>query len=681
MRLLLDIPEGVSSRRDKGHSFYKMENPSQQNVRFARPWEWAVCLLLIAAVLGVYGPVVGHDFINFDDPEYITENHRVRAGLTPGNLLWAMTATEHSNWHPLTWMSHMLDVDLFGIDPGMHHLVSVLIHSVNAVLIFYTLWKLTGGFWQSAFVAALFALHPLHVESVAWAAERKDLLSTFFGFAAIWRYSLYVSDPGIKKYAAVLFYFTLSLMSKPMLVTLPFLLLLLDRWPLQRIGPDAQRMLHLLGRYPPAVGLVAEKIPFFILSVLSCTVTLMAQQAGSAVMSLDRLPFYVRLAHTPIAYMGYIKKTIWPVDLGVFYPHPGISPGWAVACALLLIAAISFLAAVYRKSYPFFLIGWLWFLGLLVPVIGLVQVGSQGMADRYTYVPLTGIFIILTWGISAVTRRWRGRDLILSLFALAVVASCAVMSRQQVSYWSDSIALYQHALQVTSGNYSVHNNLGIAYENKGRLAEAAYHYTQSLEIKPDYDKAMGNLANVLMAQGKIFAAVALYRHALQIRPDSAKSHNNLAVALIRQGDLGQGVHHFKKALELDPEYAKAYYNYGNALANSGRTEDAIFHFKTAVRINPFFAKAYNNLGVALVLSGKPIEAIPHYGRALSITPEFAEAHNNLGIALVHAGEPEEAARYFQRAIALDPEFSDARANFERVRKLMAEQLNPSKAGN
>jgi len=628
--------------------------------------DFLICLFLWSAIWVVYGPVVGNDFINFDDPEYITENYRVRSGLSPENIRWALTAMDNSNWHPLTWLSHMLDVDLFGLDPGMHHMVSVLIHAANTLLLFYIFRKMTDGVWQSAFVAALFALHPLHVESVAWAAERKDLLSTFFGLAAIWRYSLYVSTPGIKKYAATLVYFMLSLMSKPMLVTLPFLFLLLDRWPLGRVEPDISNRINRSWIHNGTAILWVEKIPFFMLSALSSIITLQAQKSGSSVMTLDALPAAIRLAHTPVAYVGYIRKMIWPFDLGVFYPHPGLSPLWQVAGAAWLLATVSFFAIRFRKRYPFLLMGWLWVLGLLIPVIGLVQVGSQGLADRYTYMPLTGLFVMLAWGMPVVAETWSRRTLKLIICGMLLVIGLTAVSRQQTMIWQDSIKLYRHTLRVTSGNYSVHNNLGIAYENKGLAEEAIYHYTESLRIKPAYEKAIGNLGNILTEQGKTETAVALYRHALSIQPGSAKSHNNLAVALIKQDQPEKGMHHFKKALEIDPDYAKAHYNYGNALARMGRTDAALGHLMAAVRLNPFFAKAHNNLGVALAISGKPADAIPHYTKALRIEPEFAEAHNNLGIALVHMGEFEKATRHFEKAVALIPDFEDARINLQKI---------------
>jgi len=625
-----------------------------------------ICLLLIGSILLVYWQVRGHDFINYDDPEYIIENPHVRAGLTPESIRWAFTAVHASNWHPLTWLSHMLDVDLFGMNPGMHHLVGLFFHGASTLVLFIVFRKMTGDLWPSAFTAALFALHPLHVESVAWAAERKDLLSAFFGFVVLWRYTLYVSEPVFKNYWPVLLYFSLGLLAKPMLVTLPFVLLLLDYWPLGRFDECTRQSTQTSNDGASPAGLIIEKMPFFILSAAVSAATFLVQQSSVAVMRIEVLPIKVRLTHAVIAYAAYVRKMVWPTDLGIFYPHPGMPTWGEVAGAGLFFGVMTLTAVRVRRRHPYFIVGWLWYLGTLVPVIGLVQVGLQGMADRYTYVPMIGIFIILSWGVPTLTMRWAPKKSLLALPAVFVILVLMMISREQLTYWKDSLSLYQHTLRVTRGNYIVHNNLGIALADRNRTEEAAAHFLEALRIKPDHERALVNLANILTARGKVDEAVSLYRRALRIDAKSVEAHTNLAVTLAGQGRTEEAVSHFLEALRINPGYENAHYNFGNLLADLGKKTEAVTHYKLSLKINPRLARAHNNLAIELALQGKTGEAIGHYVSALRIKPDFEEAHNNLGIALVRIGRIEEGAGHFKEALRLNPDFSEARKNLEKV---------------
>ena len=608
-----------------------------------------------------------------DDPDYITENYRVRSGLTPEGIRWAFTTTHAGNWHPLTWLAHMLDVDLFGMNPGGHHRVSLLLHMANTLILFSVFRKITADLWPSAVIAALFALHPLHVESVAWAAERKDVLSTFFGFLALWRYTLYTSDPGLKTYLPVLVYFSLSLLSKPMLVTLPCVFLLLDYWPLGRLQINGCRINPTPAAAVSPGRLIVEKVPLFALSAGSSVVTFLAQQSGQAVMQLETLSIPARLTHCLVAYTSYIKKMLIPAGLGVHYPHPGLSGGWEIAGAGVFIFIISAAVLRCRRSHPYVLVGWLWYLGTLVPVIGIVQVGGQAIADRYTYVPAIGLFVMTAWGGSKALKRWSIPAVRPGAVAIGFIVGFMIISWVQVRLWTDSITLYTHTLGVTDRNFTVHNNLGIALTHEGRVAEAVYHFTEALRIKPDYERAVTNLAKALASKGHTEKAVALYERALDIDPQSAEAHNNLAVALQRRGQAAQAMTHFQQALRIDPDYRNAHYNIGKTLAGAGRGREAIVHFKEALRIDPLFDRAHNNLGVELDRQGKPVAAMRHYRIALRTHPDFAEAHNNLGISLIRFGRITEAEEHFRAALRLNPDFMEARSNLGKVEAMMKEK--------
>lgn len=573
-----------------------------------------ICLILITAVLLVYWQVGDHEFINYDDNVYITDNAQVQEGLTSKGIIWAFTTSHTGNWHPLTWMSHMLDCELYGLNPWGHHLTNVLIHLANTILLFLGLRWMTGAIWRSGLVAALFALHPLHVESVAWVAERKDVLSTFFWMLTMLAYVHYVNRPGGKRYLLVLVTFSLGLMAKPMLVTLPFVLLLLDYWPLNRFQPQAvtgsvaDQPLGLRSSgddKSTILKAVMEKTPLFVLSVFSSGVTVMAQQQAGAISTLEIVPFQLRIANGLVSFVAYMGKMIWPQDLAVFYPHPGSDLQiWKPVAAGLFLLTVSTVALWVAQRYRYVPVGWLWYLGTLVPVIGLVQVGEQAMADRYTYVPLIGLFIVVVWGFADLVKGWRSRRWLVSVLTAMLVSALMVGSWLQVAHWKNSTKLFKHALDVTTNNYVAHYTLGNTLALQGNVAGAIFHYNEALQINPNYAEAHNNLGNALALQGNLAGAISHYNKALQINPDHAEAHRNLAVGLDRQGKHQEAIQHYAEVLRISPHDAQSHNNLGAALAEQGRLEEAIAHFTEALRINPNFTEAQRNLELSLGLMDK-----------------------------------------------------------------------------
>ncbi|MDH3838255.1 MAG: tetratricopeptide repeat protein [Desulfobacteraceae bacterium] len=534
-----------------------------------------ICLFLVIATLAVYWQVKGYEFVNYDDSRYVYNNGYVQAGLTLKGVIWAFTATHASNWHPLTWLSHMLDCQLFGLNPGWHHLTNVFFHIANTLLLLFVLRRMTGALWRSFFVAALFALHPLHVESVAWVAERKDVLSTFFWLLTMWGYARYVERPGLGRYLLILLFFALGLMAKPMLVTLPFVLLLLDYWPLERFqfgGAETIGDSHgdsQLGS--TAHRLVWEKIPLFLLTVVSSVVTFLIQQSSGAAGSLVQYPLVVRIANGLVSYARYIGKMILPSHLAVLYPHPGMLPWWQVAAACLLLVSISLLVIKSAKRRPYFVLGWLWYIGTLVPVIGFVQVGAQAMADRYTYVPLVGLFIMISWGVSELVAELHYGKIGLAAIGVAILSILMGTTWFQVRCWKNSITLFRHSLDVAGESYVVHNNLGNALLSKGRSEEAIAQYRKALRLKPDFMLWYYNWGNALVTQGKLDEAIRRYSEALLIDPDYAEAHNSLGVALLHKGEINEAITHFREALRIRPGNIVVYTNLQVALAKKTKS--------------------------------------------------------------------------------------------------------------
>jgi Flp pilus assembly protein TadD len=564
-----------------------------------------ICLFLLLTTFIAFSQVYQHDFVHLDDDLYITRNPYVQQGLTGESIKWAFTSTHAGLWLPLTWLSLMLDFELFGLKASGYHLNNLFFHLANTILLFLLFKRMTGRAWRSAFVAALFALHPLRVESVAWAVERKDVLSTLFLLLSIHSYVRYTGNGRSFSYVSALLLFWLSLMAKPMAVTLPCLLLLLDYWPLGRLsfaklGPDHYQKEIAINsgrKKPTAFLLLLEKIPFFLLSGIISIITFLAQRSFGALSSLQALPVNTRLANALVSYVEYISKTFWPRNLAVLYPYPlEPLPIWKVAGAGLLLAALTLLVfwAAWRH-YRYALTGWLWYLISLLPVIGLVQAGPQVMADRFTYLPLIGLFLVISWSVPDLTANWRSKRFVVPLSAGLVLALLMVCTRFQVKYWHDSVTLFEHTIQVTENNGTMHNNLGVVFVEQGRFAEAIPHFTK----------------------------------ALQIRPNDVKAHINLAVSLVNLGDLQKAIEHYRKALELEPHHAGAHNNLGNALLIQGKVDEAAAEFSKALNINGDYAEAHNNLGVVLARQGRFTEAIEHFSKALEISPSYPQARSNL----------------------------------------------------
>jgi tetratricopeptide (TPR) repeat protein len=587
-----------------------------------------ISLALALATAAVYWQVQGHEFINLDDPDYVSDNQQVLNGLTWNGLVWAFTSAHAANWHPLTWLSLMLDCELSKSTARACHTTNMLLHIANTLLLFWVLKKMTGAVWRSAFVAALFALHPLHVESVAWVSERKDVLSTFFWLLTMWTYASYIKRPGVKRYLVVSLVFALGLMAKPMLVTLPFVLLLLDWWPLERFALDDCGNVR-----KPALHLIVEKIPLFALTVISCVVTYLAQRGYGAVWEV---PLILRIPNVFVSHLRYIQKMIWPSRLAVFYPYiPGNVLLGEAAVAAFLILLVSLRVARAARSHKYLPVGWLWYLGTLVPVIGLVQVGSQAMADRYTYVPLIGLFIMIAWGAADYAKSKNLSNIVFWLPAFAVLVVMAVCTWQQIGYWQNSTRLYEHALSVTTNNYFAHMNLGRLLKEKGETDKALTHYEQVLKNIPTHSDTHHRMVDILIAKGQAAEAITHCKEILQRDPNDRLAHMNLAIALEMQGNLDDATAHYEKAeaLELRPDYSWAYINVGVALGKQGKLTEAVRHFRRVLLIQPDSAPAHYNLAVALDSLGEFDEAIKHCRQAIQLDPDNIRLQNWLKAAL------------------------------------------------
>jgi protein O-mannosyl-transferase len=645
-----------------------------------------VSALVAALTLVAFAPIVGNDFVSFDDPLYVTENPVVQRGLTFANMRWALTATDAVYWHPLTWLSHMADWQLFGAAAGGHHLTSLLLHVANTVLLFLVLENATGTLWPSAIVAALFGVHPLHVESVAWVSERKDVLSTLFFLLGLRAYVAYARRGGFALYATVAASLALGLAAKPMLVTFPFVLLLFDYWPLAR-------------RDRRPLALVLEKLPLFALVLADTAFSVVAGRKVGAVRSLSFFPFPARLANATLAYIGYLRNTLWPTDLAFFYPYPSAFEPWRVAAAVAALAGISILALALARRAPYIVVGWLWYLGTLLPTIGLIQVGHQSMADRYTYVPLVGIFLAGVFAVRAVAERLRLSPRVLAAAVLLTLGACVLVTRAQAAHWRTSIALFSHALAVTTDNYMAHQGLGQALVREGRRDEgidhfrealriaptlveahlaladalleeddqatAIAHYTEALRLKPDAT-AHAKLGNALWHAGKAGDATVHFEEAVRLAPDDAESLSNLGAVLLSLGKRDQALARLEAAVRLDPSNAAARGNLGFALAANGRLDEATRELEEAIRLKPDFANAHFNLGNVLLTNGRAEDAVAQYEQALAANPPYAEAHNNLGVALERLGRPAEARSHYTEALRLRPDYGAAAENLARL---------------
>jgi tetratricopeptide (TPR) repeat protein len=654
----------------------------------------SVCLLAVLLVLGtmaLYWPATRCDFVNFDDNLYLTSNAQVQKGLTWEGIKWTCLNPVCWNWHPVTMWSHMLVRQLFGPDPWGHHLVNVFLHAVNTGLVFLLLHRLTGALWRSALVAALFGWHPLHVESVAWVAERKDVLSGLFGLLSLMAYARY-SDSGRANgeracakseatgprpvalgcwcrfnprstifYLLSLFLFAVGLMSKPMLVTWPFVMLLVDYWPLRRFQASTDKPgLSVVWR------LIREKIPFFVLAALVSVVTFVVQQRGGILETVESMPMGARIGNALISYCRYLGKLCWPVDLAVFYPHPGYWPLGKVLLAGGLLLGISALVWLGRRRYPYLLVGWLWYCGTLVPVSQIVQAANMAMADRWTYLPSIGALVLVIWGVHDLTRSWRYQAPILFVAGSAVVVACLALTRHQIGYWKDSETLFRHALKVTQNNWFVRNYLGAAFYYKGQMDEAISQYREALRLKPDYAQAHNNLGMALSSKGLLDEAISQFEEALRLYPDYAEAHNNLGIVFLRRNRIEEASRQFTEAIGLKPDLAEAHYNLGVSLIQKGQIDKAAREFQEAVHLEPGYPNAHYQLGFALARKGQADEAIQQLQEAIRLQPDFAEACNSLGIVFYQQKRTDEALREFQEAVRLEPGNADAHDNLGMV---------------
>jgi protein O-mannosyl-transferase len=682
-----------------------------------------LALLLAAGTAILYWPVIGHQFIGYDDNQYLVQNWHIQSGLTGRAIAWAFQSGYASNWHPLTWISHMLDWQFYGANPMGHHLTNLILHALNSALLFVWLFQMTRARWRSAFVAALFAWHPLHVESVAWAAERKDVLCALFWILTLMAYTRYVREkssaakkvgtepeivgepasatkfhplPGSEGghkgtsvrsqpsettfyYGLSLFLFALALMSKPMAVTLPFVLLLVDFWPLERFpifstnsslaSDDATRKRNLK-------ALILEKIPFFGLAMVASIITFKVQQAGGAVNSLRSASFVLRFENAFLAYLRYLGKTVWPTKLAVLYPLSSHLPILAVVGAVVLFLLICAAAFWSAKRAPYVLSGWFWFAGTLVPVIGIVQVGAQSMADRYTYIPSIGLFIVLAWGAVDLFSKLPQARNVLAAAAVVVLAASCVVTRDQLAYWQNGEILFRHTIAVTDHNYLAYSWLSTCLEEEGRMDEAMQCATKSVELQPNFPEGHYNLGSLLLDTGKTDEAIQQFETALKQYPGFADAENNLGKAFETEGKLDDAAAHLAAAHSDSPKDPDILNNLGSVLLEQSKLPEAAVCFSEALKIMPDHADAHGNLGVILMRTGHPEEGTLEFAEKVRLKPKDPGARLNYGLALLDQNHPAEAATQFNEALRLQP---DSALGHYRLSLALAKQGNSQEA--
>ncbi len=627
-------------------SYYRQTSPRR---------DFLISLLLVLVTIGVYWPVRHYEFINFDDPYYVYENNFVIRGLSRDGIVWAFSQLtgEATYWHPVTWLSHMLDCQLFGTNAGMHHLVNVLFHAANAVLLFLVLKRMTGAPWRSAVVAALFAWHPLQVDSVAWVTERKNVLSTCLGLLTMLAYLRYVRQPGAGRYALVMVCFGLGLMAKPILVTMPLILLLLDIWPLQRF-----QISTLDSQVSTFFRLVGEKMPLLVLSAASAAVTIIGHAELKSLRAFDGLPIGARLANALVSYVRYLGKLIWPVDLAVFYPYPEAWSPLAVISATLCVTGTTALVIYLVRQRPYLAVGWFWYVGTLLPVIGLVQAGSQSMADRFSYVPMIGLFIMVVWSVADLMRVWPHRKTAQQIITVVVLTACLAVTHTQLPYWRNSVSLWTRAVSCTSRNSTAHGHLGNSLVEKGHLAEAIPHYRDAIEFDGRNAQAHYNLGVLYFKAGRVDEAIGLWQKATGINPNYADAYNNLGLAFFEMGRVDEGIAHWKKAIAINPNHAASHRNIGNAYLKSGRAGEAVLHLKQTIAINPGDANTHNELAAVLFTMGLMDEAIVYWQRAVELDPRNGANYFSLGLAYFKKGLVDKAVAHYQKAVEINPHDAD-----------------------
>ena len=631
----------------------------------ARLLIFAGAAVLLIAVTLTFFPAIHNGFVDFDDPLYILENPHVQSGFDWQGVKWAFTTGRGANWHPITWLSHSLDCELFKLRPWGHHLTSVILHVANSILLFVFLRKTTGAFGRSFVVAALFGVHPLHVESVAWIAERKDVLSTTFWMLGMLSYGKWVGQ--VKStgqgsglyYAVTMITFALGLMSKPMVVTFPLALLLLDYWPLGRFDTEHRGARHFL-------RLAFEKWPLFLLSIASAEVTYLVQQHGGAMEAKNYFPLVVRLTNIPISYCRYLGKIFCPINLSPYYIHPRIWPVAEVFLATLFLAVFSVVVLRLRRRMPDLFFGWAWFVVTLLPVIGIVQVGTQSIADRYTYVPSIGILIAVCWSLPKLMPESRVTHLILGSATMVVLIILAHLTRTQIAYWKESETLFRHALVVEPDNNLAHLDLGVGLAEKGRTAEAMREVREALRLNGEIAEAYLTLGLLLSDEGRFGEAIISFREGLARHPNDAKGHLFLGIALHRLGSLDAAAEEFRAAARLQPELIETFNNLGIVYREQGKFDAAIEAYRQALATRPAFADAHNNLAIALYSSGRSGDALSELREALRLNPHSPEFHTNFGICLEGSSRIDEALAEYREALRLNPNYSTAQARLNRL---------------
>ena len=643
----------------------KWNNKENQDNFFQQTF---IYLFLIAVILAVYWQVLSFEFVSFDDTTYITSNNVVKQGITVDGIRWAFAGVHVSNWHPLTWISHMMDVDLFGMNPGMHHLTNVLFHILNSILLLIVLNKMTGALWKSSAVAVLFALHPLHVESVAWIAERKDVLSTFFWMLTMLGYIWYIQRRTVQRYLVVILSLILGLLSKPMLVTLPFVLLLMDYWPLNRLkiiqkvdtrSNPHKGIVRSCGWWSEYSTLILEKIPLILCALISSGVTFYAQLNGESVLSLEKINLVVRIANAIISYVVYLEKMIWPINLAVFYPYPDIiNPLVALLCALFLLI-ITTLILFAAKNLPYLALGWFWYLVTLLPVIGIVQVGEQQLADRYTYISLIGIFIIVVWGLADILTQWRYGKVVLGVLSASVFALLITTTWVQIGTWKNSEILFRHALAVTKNNYVAHDSLGLAISTRGDFEGAISQYRQAIKIKPNYLLACNSIGFALFDEKKYTEAFKQFQECLKIDPESSIAYLGLGDTMLATSNFTEAIRSYTEALRIDPNHTETYSKLGLAYLKKGNVQDSIKYCHKALMIKHDDAIATKVLEVANIAQLRIEGSIFELNKSLQTQPENPEIRYKLGDIYQQQGEYDKAISQLQKAISINPMFFQA----------------------
>jgi protein O-mannosyl-transferase len=620
------------------------------------------CLLLTVAVLWVFYRAVSYDFLAYDDYIYVVDNPHIKDGLTIEAVKWAFTTTYANFWHPVTWFSYMLDVDVFGTAPFGFHFTNIVLHYLNTLLLFAVLYRMTRALWPCLAVALLFGIHPLHVESVAWVSERKDVLSTFFMVLAMGAYTAYAKTPSWRRYGVVTLFFILGLMAKPMLVTLPFVFLLLDYWPLNRTKLNPSETTKALD----FLSLVKEKIPLFVLAFGFSILAMVAQKKGSALASVGEIDFALRIKNALVSYFLYLKNTVFPSQLSIFYPYPETISLWAAVGSAALILIVCMGVLYFHRCCPWLVTGWFWYLGTLVPVIGMVRVGDFSMADRFTYIPLVGIFIMLAW---TAQKAWTDRPELkkwIIIFFVITVFGLGAAAYRQTGYFKNSRTLFEQAVLVNPGNWLALNNLGITYNKMEKPQEAIECFKKALLKKPVFVEALNNLAGTLVKTGHMEEALAYYCKAIEVMPGFSGTYYNLAVALESSGQLKEAEKNYEMALRINPRNAEALNNLGVLQERSGRTGEGTKNIKKALEIKPGYAEAHYNMGNLLLKQSMLGRAAYHYNKAIRIRPDYAEAYNNLGVVLFNMNRQKEAEKFFEAALRIEPDYIDAQNNLKNT---------------